>query len=300
MAASNVSKFGGQVGMLKKGLLSRSRRSARSPPLLRMRTPETAVPSSGSEYTSDGSSSLCSMSTNTTRHFNGTHHVRSISTGSLEKKQTFSSKSFLQAAQIYDAHVKGMVSISNPVDVCRSVKLLTSKSSILQFLGDRKLASLYRDRYIDGCRRVFEKDSRLRPEALDLMKQAGSNVHEYDAVLTSSLWNLSNTRAYYKGASCGDFIRHLAHPSLFIHALDDPIVDRLTILETLPVACTLNPNILVSLTERGGHNMFVESILYKPELNYQARVVREYIESLMVMHKATSPPLQTNINQLNE
>lgn len=80
------------------------------------------------------------------------------------------------------------------------------------------------------------------------------SVRELDAALTAPCFGFPSVDAYYADASCDQRVARVERPLLVVNAADDPIA-RFTTKAGAFDAPTLaaNPNVVVALTERGGH-----------------------------------------------
>jgi len=76
----------------------------------------------------------------------------------------------------------------------------------------------------------------------------------YDRVVTAPLHGFADEVDYWRRASCGPYLAHVRRPTLLISAIDDPFVPP----SALPDRAALPPNVVLELTERGGHVGFVE------------------------------------------
>jgi hypothetical protein len=76
----------------------------------------------------------------------------------------------------------------------------------------------------------------------------------YDRVVTAPLHGFADEVDYWRRASCGPYLPKIRRPTLLISALDDPFVPP----AALPDPMSLPPNVVLELTERGGHVGFVQ------------------------------------------
>lgn len=76
----------------------------------------------------------------------------------------------------------------------------------------------------------------------------------YDRVVTAPLHGFADEVDYWRRASCGPYLAKVRRPTLLISAVDDPFVPA----SALPNPHALPPNVVLEVTERGGHVGFVE------------------------------------------
>ncbi len=78
-------------------------------------------------------------------------------------------------------------------------------------------------------------------------------IREFDERITAPLHGFKNADAYYREASSKQYLSGIVTPTLIIHALDDPFM----IPEVIPKEEHLSPDILLELSQQGGHVGFV-------------------------------------------
>ena len=76
----------------------------------------------------------------------------------------------------------------------------------------------------------------------------------YDRVVTAPLHGFADEVDYWRRASCGPYLARVRVPTLLLSAVDDPFVPAVA----LPDPARLPPNVVLEVTERGGHVGFVE------------------------------------------
>lgn len=166
--------------------------------------------------------------------------------------------SFLQAA----------VAISVPYD-------LTDGTACLERGGMGKVYSGYFLRSLLG--KVRAKTEILAP-ILDLERVfAAKSVRDFDQTVTAPLHGFADAWEYYREASSGPIVSRIRVPTLLIHALDDPFLNRTAI----PIrAVEENPWTLGAFVERGGHVGFVEGGSGRTRFWSEEEAVR-YLDQLL-------------------
>jgi predicted alpha/beta-fold hydrolase len=76
----------------------------------------------------------------------------------------------------------------------------------------------------------------------------------YDRVVTAPLHGFADEVDYWHRASCGPYLARVRVPTLLLSAVDDPFVPAVA----LPDPARLPPNVVLEVSERGGHVGFVE------------------------------------------
>ena len=76
----------------------------------------------------------------------------------------------------------------------------------------------------------------------------------FDDRVTAPLHGFRDAGHYYDVASCRQYLRGVARPTLIVHALDDPFMTR----DIVPGREELSPFIRLELSAAGGHVGFVE------------------------------------------
>jgi len=134
--------------------------------------------------------------------------------------------------------------ISTPFDLARSVPAL-----------DACVAGYYSRRFLKVMvPRALEKE-RQYPGCIDAQAVARCRtVSEFDQLVTRPLHGFSSVEEYYETASCARYVSGIRIPTLFISALDDPIIPQ----DTIPFSAFQQSEHIVAVTpKRGGHLGFV-------------------------------------------
>lgn len=88
---------------------------------------------------------------------------------------------------------------------------------------------------------------------LDAVRRARTFA-AYDRVVTAPLHGFADELDYWRRASCLPYLARVRVPTLLLSALDDPFVPP----AALPDPARLPANVVLEVTERGGHVGFVE------------------------------------------
>jgi len=151
-----------------------------------------------------------------------------------------------------DSPLDSIISISNPYD-CPSCSTFLSASPF------------YNTQLTKGCVRLFEskRDEILKfcsVHQIDISEEAilkCTTMRDYDEQLTRRIFGFSSVDEYYNTASCVQYLDNLKIPAFLISAVDDPIICP----DTIPIQLAKShTNMMLILTQRGGHVGFLEGV----------------------------------------
>ncbi|MFO0665725.1 MAG: alpha/beta fold hydrolase [Polyangiaceae bacterium] len=139
-------------------------------------------------------------------------------------------------------HLKGIVSLSAPVDLARAAANIV-----------RKDALPYHAHVLRGLLRGAVNLKRRAPERApyawrDLLSIR--SLTRFDRKVTVPMHGFDSVEAYYASASAGPWLSKIAVPTLAIHAEDDPMVPGSTVRDALSSASS---HVHVEYTDHGGH-----------------------------------------------
>ncbi|KAJ3262715.1 hypothetical protein HDU77_000231 [Chytriomyces hyalinus] len=110
---------------------------------------------------------------------------------------------------------------------------------------------------------------------------------DFDELATRRVFGFRSVSEYYRMGSSAQYIPDVAIPTLLLSDLDDPIAVR----EAIPVADVLqNPNIILAVTQRGGHLGWFEGI-FAPKRWFPTPVI-EYVNAVVQARQALPDHLQ--------
>lgn len=149
--------------------------------------------------------------------------------------------------------------------------------------------SLCADRLNEGVSRIYQRHliNRLnkklydKAEKFDFESLIGLNKNEikqiktfwqFDDRITAPLHGFKDVHDYYARSSARQYLKEIKKPTLMIHALDDPFMQR----DSVPDVSELSESIDLELCEHGGHIGFISGSLVQPRFWLQQRVP-EYI-----------------------
>ena len=120
---------------------------------------------------------------------------------------------------------------------------------------ERGFSRAYKRHFIADLQRTVLEKFRHRPGPLDLdAVRREWTFRGFDDRVTAPLHGFRDAEHYYDTASCRQYLRGVARPTLIVHALDDPFMTR----DVVPRREELSPSIRLELGASGGHVGFVE------------------------------------------
>ena len=119
---------------------------------------------------------------------------------------------------------------------------------------ERGFSRAYKRHFIADLRRTVLEKFKHRPGPLDLEAvRRESSFRGFDNRVTAPLHGFRDAEHYYDVASCRQYLRGVARPTLIVHALDDPFMNR----DVIPRREELAPSIRLEISASGGHVGFV-------------------------------------------
>ncbi|WP_454784298.1 hydrolase [Legionella sp. WA2024007413] len=115
---------------------------------------------------------------------------------------------------------------------------------------------VYQKNLLEKLRMVFLQKLDVINCQLSLSKQklySIKTLYEFDEQITAPLHGFVNAQEYYQKSSSRQYLLQIATPTLIIHALDDPFMTP----DVLPTVNELSPDILLELSQHGGHVGFI-------------------------------------------
>jgi predicted alpha/beta-fold hydrolase len=148
--------------------------------------------------------------------------------------------------------VAGIVAVSPSID-------LDSCASVLDGLP---ALSVYRNSFLRRLKATYRRRASLFPARYDEREMRGvQTLRQFDEVATAPDCGFGDSATYYAQASARPLIGQVAVPSLVLHSQDDIMVPwDAEQVEALRIA----PAIRLVLTDRGGHNGFIEGRARRP------------------------------------
>ncbi|KAL8274257.1 hypothetical protein Esti_001846 [Eimeria stiedai] len=158
--------------------------------------------------------------------------------------------------------LKGAVTISNAMCLDSCIGSLDKAGGITGRLCKMTMLKMYK------TKQWMEPSSNYVSKGLDpglvALSQMTSTLREIDLLTHLSLCltpasPLACTRVYYALTTCLPHMLLAPLPLLCVHALDDPIVEPLSVCRAAATVPKYNANCTYAVVEKGGHNLFQES-----------------------------------------
>jgi uncharacterized protein len=140
--------------------------------------------------------------------------------------------------------LRGVVSVSTPLDLAACVRLLEQPSSFL-----------YQRRFLTRLKERVRKRAQQHPGLYDASGvDSVRTVYQFDDLYTAKFFGFGTAGNYYGSQSSKNFIGAIRIPALLIQAKDDPMIP----FEVYDhPAFQTNPNLTLLAVDHGGHLGFL-------------------------------------------
>lgn len=165
--------------------------------------------------------------------------------------------------------LNGAAVVSAPYDLSASCQVIRkSLAKIYQkYLLDRMKKSMHRKLP------QIKQQINLTPEQL----LAIDDLWLFDEHLTAPLHGFNGAEDYYQQASAKAYLKHIATPTLIIHAKDDPMLS----IKAVPSRQDVSEHVTLRISEKGGHVGFIAgSNPFKP-VYWLEQIVPEYFNQIV-------------------
>lgn len=96
-----------------------------------------------------------------------------------------------------------------------------------------------------------------------------TTLRRFDSVITTPMYDYASVDDYYETASSRKLLKQIAHPTLILHAMDDPFVPP----NSVPTENELSDSITFEFSQHGGHMGFIKGGLpWKPSYWFAQRI----------------------------
>ncbi|MEO8402014.1 MAG: hydrolase [Gammaproteobacteria bacterium] len=171
----------------------------------------------------------------------------------------------------------GELGSKNPLKaaVAVSVPFELHKTSLRIQAGFSRVYQFY---FMLGLRKKMRDKFKAKPAPFEVAALAKmQTIEEFDDKVTAPLHGFASADDYYTKASCRQFLHKIAVPTLLIQAKDDPFMTD----DLLPDQDELSPEVILELTEKGGHVGFVSGAFpWRAEYWLEQRVP-EFLEQFL-------------------
>ena len=109
-----------------------------------------------------------------------------------------------------------------------------------------------------------------------------SSFAQFDEKVTAPLHGFEDANDYYEKCSAYHFLSAIHCPTLVLHSIDDPFMNHLVV----PKEEELARNVTLELSERGGHDGFMQGSVFSPKVWLHERVKR-YVSDVLPINPTT-------------
>lgn len=150
---------------------------------------------------------------------------------------------------------------------------LSSSSKVIR----KSLGKIYQH-YLLG--RMKKSMTRKLPQIKDVLSLDAQQIRKiddlwkFDNMITAPLHGFESAEDYYEKSSAKPFLKHIASPTLIIHAIDDPMLA----IEAVPQPVDVSSSVDLKVSKRGGHVGFIgQKGLFRTEF-WLERAVPDYFK----------------------
>ncbi|WP_428310437.1 hydrolase [Hydrocarboniphaga sp.] len=121
---------------------------------------------------------------------------------------------------------------------------------------NRGFSRVYQRHLLSGLKDIVRRKQAFRPlpDFIDVPRVLSARSFiEFDDAFTAPLNGFGDALNYYARTSCGAVLGDIRKPTLIVHALDDPFMQR----DSVPGAAALAASVTLELSEHGGHVGFI-------------------------------------------
>jgi len=159
--------------------------------------------------------------------------------------------------------LSGAISVSAPMQLDISAKTI-----------NQGFSKLYQYHLLSHLKKaLLKKYTKYPMESIIGLKQENINnidtIWEFDHLFTAKIHNFGTAKEYYKQSSAKQYLKDIQTPTLIIHAIDDPFMDK----EILPNKDEVSNYITLEVSPHGGHVGFVSGTILKPTYWLDNRIV---------------------------
>lgn len=146
---------------------------------------------------------------------------------------------------------------------------------------NKGFSRIYQAHLIKGLRAVFLQKLDVINSQLKMSKQqlySCNTLFEFDERITAPLHGFKNAEEYYQKSSCTHYLNAIKTPTLVIHALDDPFMTP----KVLPGQAELSSDVLLELSQHGGHVGFITAKSSAQPLCWLDRRIPQFFDELQL------------------
>ncbi|WP_282131142.1 hydrolase [Pseudoalteromonas aliena] len=129
---------------------------------------------------------------------------------------------------------------------------LSSSSDVIR----KSLGKIYQKYLLDRMKKSMQRKLPQIKQQISLTPKQLMKIDdllEFDNQLTAPLHGFENAHDYYRQASAMPYLKHIAVPTLIIHAKDDPMLS----IKAVPSRQDVSEHVTLRISEKGGHVGFI-------------------------------------------
>ncbi|KAG2453388.1 hypothetical protein HYH02_001612 [Chlamydomonas schloesseri] len=167
----------------------------------------------------------------------------------------------------------GAVSVCNGYDIVEGTRHLVSSRALADRVITASLHKLLR-RKLPEVHAICAAHGVL----VDFDEVLSCNtIRDFERALMLPIYGHDDLDTYYQHNNCKDALRTVGTPLLCMSAKDDPIIDP-KLLRHAEEAASTNPNVILALTERGGHLGWMRGWRGR---SWMMEVIIQYVEAIV-------------------
>lgn len=146
---------------------------------------------------------------------------------------------------------------------------------------NKGFSKIYQSYLLKRMRAIFIRKSEKYPKMLDEYMEAlhsADNLWIFDDKVTAPLYGFSGVHEYYHHSSSRQYLKHIATPTLIIHALDDPFMYR----DVVPKEEELSKDVTLELSKKGGHVGFISGQIFSKVTYWLDERIPNYLNSIFI------------------
>ena len=159
------------------------------------------------------------------------------------------------------------------IAVCSPMQLDISSKTI-----DKGFSKLYQYHLLTHLKSsLLKKYDQYDMESIIGLKKENiakiNSIWEFDHLYTAKIFGFGTAKEYYKQSSAKQYLKDITIPTLIIHALDDPFMDK----TVLPNNDEISKSIILEVYPNGGHVGFISGSIFKPKYWLDDRIIDYFI-----------------------
>lgn len=105
-----------------------------------------------------------------------------------------------------------------------------------------------------------------------------NNFTSFDNAVTAPLHGFCGAKHYYESASIRSSLKRIGHPTLIIHALDDPLIPA----HCVPAINEVSSHIMLDLHQKGGHLGFIEGLVPGGPVQWLKKRIGNFLKNFII------------------